>query len=154
VDAQYPEFWENAGDCGRYAFFTYVGLPEALWNERTEAFMRDYESRYGQQPGGAAMAAYDAAHLLMEGIRQAGSTEAGAIIEALENMRYTGAMGDYWFEYTSTNPVPDGEPEWMWHQWPTPNTYILQYTEVDQPVGEANVVFPVDRATGPLYTSP
>jgi hypothetical protein len=63
-------------------------------------------------------------------------------------------MGDFWFEYTSDNPVPDDEPAWMWHQWPTPNTYILQYTEVDQSAGDAPVVFPPERATGELYTSP
>ncbi|HIQ04995.1 MAG TPA: ABC transporter substrate-binding protein [Anaerolineae bacterium] len=154
VDAQYPEFWENVGDCGQYVFFTYVGLPQALWNEKTQAFMKNFEERYGHQPGGSAMAAYDAAHLLLEGIKQAGSTDSKAIIEALENIKYTGAMGEYWFEYTSKNPVPEGVPAWMWHQWPTPNTYILQYTEVGQSVGEANVVFPRERATGPLYISP
>jgi len=155
VDAQYSdEFWESAGDCGQYVFFTYVGLPEALWNDKTAAFMASFEERYGHRPGGPAMEAYDAAHLLMEGIAQAGSTDPGAIIEALENIEYTGAMGDFWFEYTSDNPVPDDEPAWMWHQWPTPNTYIQQYTEVGQSAGDAPVVFPTERATGDLYTSP
>jgi ABC-type branched-subunit amino acid transport system substrate-binding protein len=154
VDAQYAEFWENVGECGQYVFFTYVGLPEALWNEKTEAFMTNFEERYKHQPGGSAMAAYDATYLLLEGIKQAGSTDPYAIIEALENIEYTGAMGDFWFEYTSDNPVPDDEPAWMWHQWPTPNTYILQYTEVNQSAGDAPVVFPPERATGPLYTSP
>jgi ABC-type branched-subunit amino acid transport system substrate-binding protein len=155
VDAQYSdEFWESAGDCGQYVFFTYVGLPEALWNEKTGAFMGGFEERYGHSPGGSAMAAYDATYLLLEGIDQAGSTDPDAIIEALESIEYTGAMGDFWFEYTSDNPVPEDEPAWMWHQWPTPNTYILQYTEVNQPAGEANVVYPTERATGPLYTSP
>ncbi|MFQ5340842.1 MAG: ABC transporter substrate-binding protein [Anaerolineae bacterium] len=154
VDAQYPEFWENVGDCGQYVFFTYVGLPEALWNEKTGTFMKSFEERYKHQPGGSAMAAYDATYLLLMGIEQAGSTDPDAIIEALENIQYTGVMGDFWFEYTSDNPVPDSEPAWMWHQWPTPNTYILQYTEVDQGAGDANVVYPRERATGPIYTSP
>jgi branched-chain amino acid transport system substrate-binding protein len=155
VDAQYSdEFWESAGDCGQYVFFTYVGLPEALWNDKTAAFMASFEERYGHRPGGSAMAAYDATYLLLEGIKQAGSTEPEAIIAALENIEYTGAMGDFWFEYTSDNPVPDDEPAWMWHQWPTPNTYIQQYTEVGQSAGEAPVVFPTERATGDLYTSP
>jgi branched-chain amino acid transport system substrate-binding protein len=154
VDAQYPEFWENVGDCGRYVFFTYVGLPESLWNEKTPSFMENYQARYGQRPGGSAMAAYDATYILLEGIRQAGSTDAQAIIDALENTKYTGVMGDFWFEYTSKNPVPDGVAAWMWHQWPTPNTYIIQYTEVNQSVGDAPVVFPRERANGPLYTSP
>jgi len=154
VDAQYPEYWENVGDCGQYTFFTYVGLPESLWNEKTGDFIAAYEERYKQTPGGSAMAAYDAAYILLNAIEQAGSTESQAIIDALENIEYTGVMGDFWFEYTSDNPVPDDQPDWMWHQWPTPNTYIIQYTEANQAAGDAPVVFPRERANGPIYTSP
>ncbi|MFQ5610967.1 MAG: ABC transporter substrate-binding protein [Anaerolineae bacterium] len=154
VDAQYPEYWENVGECGQYTFFTYVGLPESLWNEKTPDFMANYEERYKQRPGGSAMAAYDATYLLLKGIEEAGSTDPQAIIEALESIQYTGVMGDFWFEYTSDNPVPDDVPAWMWHQWPTPNTYIIQYTEVNQAAGDAPIVFPRERATGETYTSP
>lgn len=154
VDSQYPEFWENVGDCGQYAFFTYVGLPESLWNDKTGTFIADYEERYKQTPGGSAMAAYDATYLLLNAIEEAGSTDSQAIIDALEGIKYTGVMGDFWFEYTADNPVPSDQPGWMWHQWPTPNTYIIQYTEVDQTAGDAPVVFPLERANGPVYTSP
>jgi branched-chain amino acid transport system substrate-binding protein len=154
IDAQYPEFWENVGDCGQYVFFTYVGLPKSLWNDTTEAFMANFEDRYGTTPGGAALESYDATHMLLAAIEDAGSTEPDAIISSLEGMSYTGALGDVWFEYGSTNPVPDDEPAWMWHQWPTPTVMILQYTEVGQSTDEAAVVFPTERATGDLYTAP
>jgi ABC-type branched-subunit amino acid transport system substrate-binding protein len=154
TDSQYPEFWETVGDCGQYTFFTYVGLPKSLWNEKTEAFMANYEERYGQVPGGVAMEGYDATYLLLTAIEEAGSTDSEAIIEALENIKLTGVLGELWFEYGSHNPVPSDKPAWMWHQWLTPNVFILQYTEVGQSVDEAVVVFPVERATGPLYTSP
>jgi branched-chain amino acid transport system substrate-binding protein len=154
IDAQYPEFWETAGDCGQYAFFTFVGLPESLWNEKTAAFMTNFEETYEHQPGGAAMEAYDATYLLLNAIEQTGSTEPQAIIEALENIEYTGVLGDVSFEYTSQNPVPDGQPAWMWHQFMTPAVFQLQYTEANQTSGEAVVVYPRERATGPLYTSP
>jgi branched-chain amino acid transport system substrate-binding protein len=154
VDSQYPEFWENAGDCGQYVFFTYVGLPESLWNDKTGTFIANYEERYKQTPGGSAMAAYDATYLLLQAIEEAGSTDSQAIIDALENIKYTGVMGDFWFKYTAANPVPSDQPGWMWHQWPTPKTYIIQYTEANQSVGDAPVVFPLERANGPLYTSP
>lgn len=154
VDAQYPEFWENVGDCGQYVFFTYVGLPKSLWNENTEAFMANFEERYGHPPGGVAMEAYDATYVLLKAIEAAGSTEPAAIIEALEQTQHTGVLGDIWFEYTSKNPVPEGVPDWMWHQWPTPNVFILQYVASNQSIDEATVVFPIERATGPLYTSP
>lgn len=154
IDAQYPEFWENVGDCGQYVFFTYVGLPKTLWNEKTEAFMANFEDRYGTTPGGAALESYDATHMLLAAIDEAGSTEPQPIIDALEGMEYTGALGDIWFEYGSDNPVPEDEPAWMWHQWPTPTVMIIQYTEVGQSVDEAAVVYPPERATGDLYTAP
>ena len=154
VDSQYPEFWENVGDCGQYVFFTYVGLPESLWNDKTGTFIANYEERYKQTPGGSAMAAYDSTYLLLKAIEEAGTTDSQAIIDSLETIKYTGVMGDFWFKYTADNPVPADQPAWMWHQWPTPNTYIIQYTEANQSVGDAPVVFPQERANGPLYTSP
>lgn len=154
ADAAYPEFWETVGDGGQYVFFSYVGLPKALWNEKTEAFVTNYRERYGQEPGGPAMEAYDATYLVVAAIKETGSTDPEAIIEALENIKVTGVLGEIWFEYTSQNPVPDNVPDWMWHQWPRPNVLILQYVEVGQSVDEANIVFPVELATGPLYTSP
>jgi branched-chain amino acid transport system substrate-binding protein len=154
-DAQYDEdFWENVGDCGQYVFFTFVGLPETVWNEKTEAFVANFEERYDHTPGAPSMEAYDATYMLLEAIEAAGTTEPQAVIEALENIQMTGVLGDLWFEYTSDNPVPEGVPDWMWHQWPTPSVYIIQYTEVGQMLGDAPVVFPDEVATGPLYTSP
>lgn len=154
IDAQYPEFWENVGDCGQHAFFTYVGLPRSLWNEKTEAFMANFEERYGTTPGAPALEAYDATQILLQAIEDADSTEPTAITQALENMEYTGALGNIWFEYGNDNPVPDDMPAWMWHQWPTPTVMILQYTETGQSVDEAAVVYPPERATGDLYTAP
>lgn len=154
VDAQYPEFWENVGECGENVFFTYVGLPKSLWNEKTEAFMNKFQERYEQTPGAPAMEAYDAAYLLLNAIEDGNSTEADAIISALEDIEYTGVLGEIWFPYGTDNPVPEDEPDWMWHQWPTPTVVILQYTEQGQSVEEATVTFPRERSTGPLYTPP
>ena len=154
IDAQYPEFWENTGACGEYAFFTYVGLPRSQWNEKTEAFMANFEERYGTTPGAPALESYDATHMMLAAIEEAGSTEPAAIISALEEMAYTGALGEIYFEYGNHNPLPEDEPAWMWHQWPAPTVMILQYTAEGQAVDEAAVVFPVERATGELYTAP
>ena len=154
LDAQYAEFWENAGDCGQYVFFTYVGLPESLWTDETRAFMTNFQDRYDTTPGAPAMEAYDATKMLVTAIDEAGSTEPGAIIDALENITYSGVLGDIWFEYGNHNPLPDDQPAWMWHQFPTPTVMILQYTEVGQSAQEATVVYPTARATGDLYTSP
>lgn len=154
TEAAFPEFWEMVGDGGNYVTFAYVGLPKVLWNERTEAFMTNFRERFGRDPGGPAMAAYDATYMVIEAIRKAGSTEPEAIIEALQHIRFLGVLGEIWFEYGGHNSVPEGKPNWMHHQWLTPSVFMMQYVEVGQSVDEANVVFPVKVATGPLYTSP
>ncbi|RPI35293.1 MAG: ABC transporter substrate-binding protein [Chloroflexota bacterium] len=154
ADAQYPEYWENTGACGNYAVFTYVGLPKSLWNERTRAFMENFQETYQHQPGGHAMEAYDAIYVLLNAIEKAGTTEPAAVINALEVLEYEGVLGKIWFEYGSHNALPEGEKAWLWHQWPTPNVFILQYTEENQSVEDAAVVYPPERSTGPVYTSP
>jgi len=116
--------------------------------------MATYEERYGQVPGGVAMEAYDSVYVLLKAMEQAGSTDAQAVIDALEDIEHTGVLGKIWFEYDSKNPVPADQPAWMWHQWLTPNVFILQYTEAGQSVDEAAVTYPAERATGSLYTSP
>ncbi|HBG74835.1 MAG: hypothetical protein A2X25_06895 [Chloroflexi bacterium GWB2_49_20] len=154
ADAQLPEYWENVGDCGQYALFTYVGLPPSLYNDKTRAFLDNFEAQYEIRPGAHAMEAYDSMYLMVEAIRTAGSTDPAAIIAALEAIEYDGVLGKIWFEYGSQNPVPSDVPAWMWHQFPTPSVYLMQYTEVNQPFEEAIVVFPREVSTGPLYTGP
>ncbi|MBI5354062.1 MAG: ABC transporter substrate-binding protein [Chloroflexi bacterium] len=154
ADAQLPEYWENVGDCGQYALFTYVGLPPSLYNDKTRAFLDNFEKLYEVRPGAHAMEAYDSVYLMVEAIRAAGSTEPAAIIAALESIQYDGVLGKIWFEYGSKNPISGDVPKWMWHQFPTPSVYIMQYTEINQPFEESVVVFPREVSTGPLYTGP
>lgn len=154
ADAQYPEYWENTGSCGNYAVFTYVGLPKSLWNERTSAFMDNFEKTYQHQPGGHAMEAYDSVFTLLRGIEKAGTVEPKAVINALEELQYDGVLGTISFKHGSQNPVPEGEKAWLWHQWPTPNVFVLQYTEENQSVEDAAVVYPRERSTGPVFTTP
>ena len=154
VDIEYPEFWENVGKCGQYAFFSYVGLPKPLRNTNTEAFMKKFQERYQQVPGAHAMEAYDAIYILLKGIEAAGTTESKAVINAIEDIKYQGVLGELSFPYGSKNPVPADQPKWMWHQWPMPNVYMMQYTEVNQAAEDAPIVWPRERATGELYTRP
>jgi ABC-type branched-subunit amino acid transport system substrate-binding protein len=61
--------------------------------------MTNYEERYGQVPGGVAMEAYDSVYVLLNAMEQAGSTDAEALIDALEDIEHTGVVGKIWFEY-------------------------------------------------------
>jgi branched-chain amino acid transport system substrate-binding protein len=139
-----PTFWENVGDAGKYLVTENVGLPQASWNDKTKAFVAEYRKRYNADPSGAVMESYDGAWLLFDAIKTAGSTDAKAIITALENTNYTGARGQYSFSTSH-------DPDWHYHQFLNAPLTLLQYSEVKQTQADAPIVWPRNFATVP-YT--
>jgi len=80
--------------------------------------------------------------LMCEAIKKAGSTDPDKMIDALENIKWTGMRGEYYFPYGSKNPVPADKPAYMWHQWPDVSEYLFQYTEVGQKPEDGTVIWP------------
>ena len=143
-----PTFWENVGEAGKYLVTENVGLPKAAWNDKTKAFVVVYKAKHNADPSGAVMESYDGAWLLFDAIRTAGSTEAKAIINALENTKYVGARGQYSFSTSH-------EPAWHYHQFLEAPLSILQYAEVKQGQADAPIVWPRQYATVPyVYKKP
>jgi len=80
--------------------------------------------------------------IMAQAINEAGSTDPDAIISALENTTYNGALGTITFPYGTHNPTPEGlDPMW-WHTFPDPAITIVQYTEPNQASADAATVFP------------
>ena len=96
---------------------------------------------------------YDSLFIVADAIERAGSTDAEAVIAALETTDIALAQGNYYFEYTADNAVPDDVPAWMWHQWPDPAVLMLQYTEQGQAGVDAAVIWPLAYQTQE-YTTP
>ncbi len=142
-DAIQPEYWEAVPD-GNFCAFYKVGISPANYNDQTQAFVDAYRAQFDSEPAGYAMASYDAVFVLADAIERAGTLEPEPIVMALEETDITLTQGRYYFEYTSTNPLPtDGSvPEYLWHQWPDPAVIVIQYTEDDQDSGIAPVVWP------------
>ncbi len=88
------------------------------------------------------MEAYDALKLMAQAINEAGSTDADAIISALENITYNGALGTITFAYGNHNPIPEGVAAKWWHQFPEPAITLVQYQEAGQDAVDVPVVFP------------
>jgi ABC-type branched-subunit amino acid transport system substrate-binding protein len=136
------EFWEAVPD-GNYCAYRRVGLVPALANEVTTAFEAEYRAFFPDQfPESYTLEAYDSMMIMADAIERAGSLDPDAIIAALEATDILLAQGRYYFPYGTQNPVPDDEPEWMWHQWPDPAVLFQQYFEVGQTSDEAAVVWP------------
>ena len=90
------------------------------------------------------MASYDSVFVLADAIDRAETTDPEAVVAALETTDITLTQGRYYFEYTSSNPLPDDDsvPDYLWHQWPDPAVIVIQYTEEGQDPGDAPVVWP------------
>lgn len=142
-DAIQPEYWETVPD-GVFCAFYKVGIAPANYNDETRAYVEKYRERFDSEPAGYAMASYDSVFILADAIARAGGTDSVAIVEALEATDITMTQGRYYFEYGSTNPLPDDDevPRYLWHQWPDPAVIVIQYTETGQDPGDAPVVWP------------
>ena len=135
-----PTFWQNVGAAGIGLCTENVGLPRKAWNDRTVAFTTAFKKKYNADATGAVMESYDGAWLLFDAIRVAGSTDPKAIIHALENTSWVGARGQYTF-------ATDKDPPWHYHQFMAAPLTLLQYSELNQAVDAAPIVWPRNLAT-------
>ncbi|MEZ4712997.1 MAG: ABC transporter substrate-binding protein [Caldilineaceae bacterium] len=144
-------YWTNVPD-GNYCFVRRVGLPVELYNDVATSFVERYIERTGKQAAESyALEAYDSIMIIAQAIEEAGSTDPQAIITALENIEYVGALGTITFPVNSTNPpeAAGKEPKW-WHQFPDPAITMVQYQEPGQDSTVAAVVYPEIYQTGEI----
>lgn len=137
-------YWQNVPD-GNYCAFTKVGLSPANYNDITRDVVARYADALNSEAPSYALEAYDSLWIMAKAIEEAGTIEdSAAVVAALEATDLELAQGRYYFEYTSSNPLPDdgSVPAWMWHQWPDPAVLVLQYFEEDQASADAAVVWP------------
>lgn len=142
-------FWTNVPD-GNFCFLRRVGLPPEVYNDVAISFVERYTARTGKSTAESyALEAYDSIMIIAQAIEEAGSTDPQAIITALENIEYVGALGVITFPINSQNtPEQAGlDPKW-WHQFPDPAITMLQYQEVGQDSEIAPVVYPPIYQTG------
>ncbi len=137
-------FWTNVPD-GNYCFVRQIGLPSTLYNDVAKKFVAAYQERTGKATAESyALEAYDSIMIIAQAITEAGSTDPAAIITALENITYVGALGTITFPVNSKNPpeAAGKDPKW-WHQFPDPAIMVVQYQEPGQDSTVAQVVHPV-----------
>lgn len=142
-------FWNNVPD-GNLCFVRRVGLPVELYNDVSNSFVDRYTERTGKLAAESyAFEAYDSIMILAQAIEEAGSTDPDAIIAALENIEYEGALGVITFPVNSSNPpeAAGKEAKW-WHQFPDPAITMLQYQEAGQDSTFSPVVYPPVYQTG------
>jgi len=134
------ELWETTGDCAKYLISEDVALPTAQWNDVAKSFSANFQKQFDRPPTGTAMESYDDMKIVAQAIRDAGSTDPKAIIQALEKIKYKGTRGDYGFSTESS-------PAWAFHQFMKAPIMLIQYDHVKQSPDQAPILYPRDWAT-------
>lgn len=70
---------------------------------KVQSFLKNYKDTYKMEANALAALGYDAAYILAEAIKKAGSTDAAAIITALNATNFTGVTGNVKFD-ANRNP--------------------------------------------------
>src|SRR5262249_45410832 len=142
------ELWETTGECAKYLISEDVALPAAQWNDVAKSFSADFEKQYHRPPTGTAMEAYDDLKIVAQAIRDAGSTNPAAIIQALEKIKFTGTRGEYSFS-------TEKSPAWAYHQFMKAPIMLIQYDKEGQSPDKAPIIYPREWATAKeLYLKP
>ena len=142
-------YWQNVPD-GQNAFVQRIGVPETQFTEKGKAFAATYKERMGKSDVESyAMEAYDSIAIIAQAIEEAGSTDADAIVTALEGIEHDGTLGKIYFPYgTQKDPSEDDKGDEWWHQWPDPAITMVQYQKEGEPSNTMTIVYPDVYKTG------
>jgi branched-chain amino acid transport system substrate-binding protein len=88
-----PELFTIGGDALDGSYFSNHFAPEGA-TPRGKAFMAAFQKKYGTEPTGLGMLGYDAAAVLFDAVKRAGTTEPKALRDALAKTRdFDGVSG-------------------------------------------------------------
>ena len=73
-------------------------------DEKVQEFIKKYTEKYGEAPKGFSAQGYDAAYLLVQAIKEAGSTDKAAVVDAIKNISFEGVTGKIVFD-EERNPI-------------------------------------------------
>ena len=71
---------------------------------KVQGFLKNYKDAYKMDANALAALGYDAAYIMAEAIKKAGSTDKAAIVKALAETNYTGVTGNVKFD-ADRNPI-------------------------------------------------
>jgi branched-chain amino acid transport system substrate-binding protein len=119
----YPDFWDNVRDAAVNSIFFDLYHPEMPLSAFGERVRDEYIERYGGTPSRLVFQSADSILLLAEAIRTAGSTDADAMIQALQKSQVEGSRGVITFS---------DEPGVLFQQWVDTPYVTFQVTDLDQ----------------------
>jgi branched-chain amino acid transport system substrate-binding protein len=129
--ADYPDFWQNVKDAGKYMVSFGLYHPQMTIPKIGQDVAADYKKRTNNEPNRLIFQAADSLLLVVDAIKQANSAEPAAITKALQDIKFDGARGPLQFSR---------EPGFSFQQWVDIPYVTYQFTEVNQPLTKSNLV--------------
>jgi branched-chain amino acid transport system substrate-binding protein len=129
--ADYPDFWQNVKDAGRYIVSFGLYHPQMPIPALGKEVGAEYTKRTKSEPNRLIFQAADSLLLIVEAIKQGKSTEPAAIIKTLQTMKFEGVRGPFQFS---------SQPGFAFQQWVDIPYVNYQLTEINQPVSKSNLL--------------
>ena len=129
--ADYPDFWQNVKDAGKYMVSFGLYHPQMTVPPIGKEVAAEYTKRTKNEPNRLIFQSADSLLLIAEAIKQAKSTDPKAITKALQTIKYSGVRGP--FEFSK-------EPGYSFQQWVDIPYVNFQLTDVNQPVSKSNLI--------------
>ena len=129
--ADYPDFWQNVKDAGKYMVSFGLYHPAMAVPPIGKQVAEEYTKRTKGEPNRLIFQAADSLLLIAEAIKQAKSTDPKAITKALQTIKFSGVRGPFTF----------GKEQGIgYQQWVDIPYVTFQLTDVNQPVSKSNLV--------------
>jgi ABC-type branched-subunit amino acid transport system substrate-binding protein len=129
--ADYPDFWQNVKDAGKYMVSFGLYHPQMTVPQIGKDVAAEYTKRTKGEPNRLIFQAADSLLLIVEAIKQAKSADPKAITKALQDIKFSGVRGPLTFS---------SEPGYKFQQWVDIPYVNYQLTEVNQPISKSNLI--------------
>lgn len=129
--ADYPDFWQNVQEAAKDMIVFGLYHPKMTMPPLGRQVAAAYTAKTKNEPNRLLAQAADSLFLLAEAIKAAKSTDADAMIKALEAIKWEGTRGVVTF---ST------EAGYKYHQWIEIPYITFQITAVKQPIADTRLV--------------
>lgn len=129
--ADYPDFWQNVKDAGKYMLSFGLYHPKMPMPKVGQEVSAEYSKRTNGEPNRLIFQAADSLLLIVEAIKQGKSADSATITKTLQTMKFEGVRGAFQFSQ---------QPGFTFQQWVDIPYVNYQLTEVNQPVSRTNLI--------------
>ena len=129
--ADYPDFWQNVKEAGKYMLNFALYHPQMNLPKLAKEVGQAYQQRTKNDPNRLIFQAADSLLFIVDAIKQAKSTDPDALIKTMANMKFEGTRGQFQIAK---------EPGVKYQQMVDIPSVIYQITEVNQPIGKTLLI--------------